>query len=71
MNFMETYSGKNRPHIIFRAAVSGQLSGQCQNAFPRGQTHVRKKCNKAEAPFGGGQNKKTRSLTVSGLFGTP
>ena len=46
MNFMETYSGKNRPHIIFRAAVSGQLSGQCQNAFPRGQTHVRKKCNK-------------------------
>ena len=46
MNFMETYSGKNRPHIIFRAAVSGQLSRQCQNAFPRGQTHVRKKCNK-------------------------
>ena len=46
MNFMETYSGKNRPHIIFRAAVSGQLSGPCQNAFPRGQTHVRKKCNK-------------------------
>ena len=46
MNLMETYSGKNRPHIIFRAAVSGQLSGQCQNAFPRGQTHVRKKCNK-------------------------
>ena len=46
MNFMETYSGKNRPHRIFRAAVSGQLSRQCQNAFPRGQTHVRKKCNK-------------------------
>ena len=46
MNFMETYSGKNRPHIIFRAAVSGQLSRQCQNAFPRGQAHVRKKCNK-------------------------
>ena len=46
MNFMETYSGKNRPHIIFRAAVSGQLSRQCQNAFPRGQTHVRKKYNK-------------------------
>ena len=71
MNFMETYSGNNRPHIIFRAAVSGQLSGQCQNAFPRGQTHVRKKCNKAEATFGEGQSKKTRTLTVSGLFGTP
>ena len=72
MSFMKTYSGKNRSRMIFRAAVSDQLSGQCQNTFSRRQAHVRKKYNKNGAAFGGGeQNKKTRNLTVSGLFGTP
>lgn len=72
MNFMEIYSGKNRPHIIFRAAVSGQLSGQCQNAFPRGQTHVRKKCNKLKHLLAAeGKTKRPEAATVSGLFGTP
>ena len=62
MIFMETYSGKNRPHIIFRAAVSGQLSRQCQNAVPRGQTHVRKKCNKLKHLLAEGKAKRPEAL---------
>lgn len=65
MNFMETYSGKNRPHRIFRAAVSGQLSRQCQNAFPRGQTHVRKKYNKLKHLLAvEGKTKRPETVTV-------